>query len=111
MRDKDKRKTRRRPLRRCSAWLALGSGKLRDCKLSDVSEAGARIEMNDTGSVPDQFMLFLSNNGAARRSCHVVWRKAQQLGVKFKARRHGAKQPSRLKVGRVPGKIEPAESA
>ena len=82
MRDKDKRKARRRPLRR-SAWVALGPNDLHGCKLFDVSEAGARIEVEDTTPIPDHFMLFLSNNGAARRPCQVVWRNSNQLGVKF----------------------------
>jgi hypothetical protein len=32
---------------------------------------------------PDNFMLFLSNNGAVRRACRVVWRNERQIGVKF----------------------------
>jgi hypothetical protein len=79
---KDKRRSRRRALRR-SAWVALGPNDLHGCTLSDISDVGARIELDDPGTIPDRFMLFLSNNGAARRSCHVVWRTSQQVGVRF----------------------------
>lgn len=34
--------------------------------------------------IPDNFLLLLAGNGAARRQCHVIWRKPQQVGVKFK---------------------------
>jgi hypothetical protein len=78
----DKRKAKRRRLRR-SAWVALGPDDLQACTLSDVSDAGARLEVDETVSIPDHFILFLSSNGAARRSCEVVWRQARQVGVKF----------------------------
>ena len=79
---KDKRRSRRRALRR-SAWVALGPNDLHGCTLSDISDVGARIELDDPRTIPDHFMLFLSNNGAARRSCDVVWRNSQQVGVRF----------------------------
>jgi PilZ domain len=78
--NKDKRRTRRRQLKR-SAWVALGPGELRECNLFDVSESGARIEVDDARSIPDKFVLFLSSNGAARRACQVVWRVDRQIGV------------------------------
>ena len=87
----EKRKTPRRPLQH-DAWLALGPGELHDCKLSDVSAAGARIKVEESVTLPDHFMLFLSNNGAARRACRVVWRDAQQIGVKFEPRLGNAKK-------------------
>jgi hypothetical protein len=114
-RDKDKRKSRRRPLRR-SAWVALGPNDLHGCKLFDVSEAGARIEVEDTTPIPDHFMLFLSNNGAARRACQVVWRNSNQLGVKFEKHltADAAPEPvlaTKVNVNPAPSESEPAESA
>jgi hypothetical protein len=87
----DKRKERRRQLRR-SAWIVAGSDKLRECILSDVSDAGARIEVDGPQPLPDTFVLFLSQNGAARRNCRVAWRDGKHNGVKFErspARRLG----------------------
>jgi hypothetical protein len=112
--DKDKRKARRRQMRR-SAWVALGPNDLHDCKLFDVSEAGARIEVEDATPIPDQFMLFLSRNGAARRACQVVWRNSNQLGVKFEKHMAAAKRAaptpaSDVKVDPAPSESEPAES-
>ncbi len=78
----DQRKSERRPLR-YRAWLRLDPNKTLDCVLSDVSETGGCIEVEDSRLVPDRFFLLLSMNGAARRICRVMWRKPQQLGVKF----------------------------
>jgi len=79
---KDKRKSRRRPIRYV-AWAAADSGERQSCLLSDMSETGARIDVENADQVPDHFMLLLSANGAARRACHVVWRKPTQIGVRF----------------------------
>jgi hypothetical protein len=68
---------------RVNARLALDSGELCDCALSDVSDRGARINVHDAETIPDNFLLLLAGNGAARRKCRVIWRKPQQVGVKF----------------------------
>ena len=83
--DSDKRKAPRRPMR-YTAWIALPNKKFHGCALADISESGARIDIDDSTIVPDRFPLFLSGNGKARRVCTVVWRKPRQLGVKFSTR-------------------------
>jgi hypothetical protein len=82
---KDKRKSKRRPVR-YSAWIALEPHQLHGCVLSDVSDTGARIDIDESKAIPDQFMLLLSSNGSARRKCKVVWRKPRQIGVTFERR-------------------------
>jgi hypothetical protein len=79
---KDKRKSRRRPIRYV-AWATSDSGERQSCLLSDMSETGARIDVENAAQVPEQFMLLLSANGAARRACQVVWRTHSQIGVRF----------------------------
>ncbi len=71
---------------RYTAWIALKPGELHGCVLSDISETGARIDVEDSKIVPDRFPLFLSRAGAARRICKVVWRKPKQVGVTFATR-------------------------
>lgn len=78
----DKRKAARRPMR-YAAWIALRPTQLHGCALYDISETGARIDVEDAKSVPDEFFLLLSGNGKARRKCRVVWRKPKQIGVTF----------------------------
>ena len=79
---KEKRQTRRQPLR-YTAWVALTANQRHGCVVSDVSDTGARIDVQDSKTIPDHFVLMLSSNGAARRFCRVMWRKPTQVGVKF----------------------------
>ena len=81
----DKRKALRRSMR-YTAWLALAPDQSHGCILSDISDTGARIDVEDSTTVPDNFMLLLSGNGSAKRKCRVVWRKPRQIGVKFERR-------------------------
>lgn len=85
---KEQRKSRRRQVR-YTAWLALAPGELHGCALSDVSNTGARIEVEDSNKLPDVFELWLAGNGSARRNCKVVWRKPTQVGVRFEGRLSG----------------------
>jgi hypothetical protein len=79
---KDKRKSVRRPVR-YTAWVALEAGQLHGCVLSDVSDSGARIDIDETKEIPDQFTLLLASNGSAQRKCRVIWRQPRQIGVTF----------------------------
>lgn len=78
----DQRISRRRPVH-YSAWMALDDDKLHGCVLSDISDTGARLDVEDAKAVPDRCMLLLSGTGSARRSCRVIWRKPGQIGVAF----------------------------
>ena len=82
---KDKRKSLRRPVR-YTAWLMLEADRLHGCVLSNVSDTGARIDVEDAKTIPDYFLLLLSGNGSAQRKCRVVWRKPRQVGVIFERR-------------------------
>lgn len=90
---KDKRKSLRRQIR-YTAWLMAAPGELQGCLLSDISETGARIDIDNAEAVPERFLLWLSANGAARRICRVVWRKPHQIGVKFELRLAAADRAS-----------------
>ena len=81
----DNRKSKRRPLR-YAAWLALAADDRQVCALSNISETGARIDVEDGNALPDHFVLWLAANGSARRTCRVVWRKPRQIGVTFEQR-------------------------
>lgn len=108
---RDKREAKHRSVR-YGARLALADGTLYECVLSEISETGARITVQDAAAVPEKFVLVLSANGASRRNCCVVWRDPQQLGVKFE-QSVGARAPAppRLRP-RLPGPAAaPAESA
>jgi PilZ domain len=82
---KDKRKSIRRPIR-YSAWVVLEGDALHGCVMTDISDTGARLDVDETKPIPDQFTLLLSMNGGARRKCRVIWRKPRQIGVSFEGR-------------------------
>ena len=109
---KDKHKERRRPMR-YTAWIAIKPGTFHGCVVSDISDGGARIDLDTSEDIPDRFPLFLSRNGRARRVCTVVWRKPQQLGVVFTARgggEHGA-APAPANAGEIASPpLAPAEA-
>ena len=82
---RDKRKSKRRPVR-YAARVEFKSGRTAGCFLSDVSDTGARLEVPFSDKVPERFLLWLTSDGSARRTCRVVWRKPQQVGVAFERR-------------------------
>jgi hypothetical protein len=109
---KEKRKSRRRPLR-YSAWMALDDEKLHGCVLSDISDTGARLDVEDSKMLPDRFRLLLSGASSTRRECRVIWRGPGQLGVAFEKRLTDA---SEVTLASEPNSQtsfapEPAESA
>jgi len=113
---REKRVVRRRPLR-YTAWVALSAGQRHGCVVSDVSDSGARIDVQDSTVLPDHFVLLLTNTGAARRYCRVMWRKPTQVGVKF-ARSLAeaetgisASKANAAAAAAKPAATEPAESA
>jgi PilZ domain len=53
------------------------------CIVLDISRGGARLACRTPHSVPDEFRLQLSPDGAVARECRVVWRSATEIGVKF----------------------------
>jgi hypothetical protein len=53
-----------------------------DCKLIDLSESGARLELPYANRLKNQFMLYVPSKGIERR-VEVVWRNGYQIGVHF----------------------------
>ena len=82
---KNKRKSLRRQIS-YMAWLVLEGDQRHSCSLSDASDTGARLDVEDSKIIPNTFMLLLAGNGSAQRICRVVWRKPQQVGVQFERR-------------------------
>ena len=78
---------KRKNLRRAITYLAYidrGDGSpTRECALCDTSQEGALLAIADPDSLPDEFILTLSADGAARRRCRVTWRTETQVGVEF----------------------------
>ncbi|MCX7312743.1 MAG: PilZ domain-containing protein [Hyphomicrobiales bacterium] len=79
----EKRKTPRRSMS-YPAFLDVGADKPPvKCTLCDASQEGAQLAVANPAELPNEFILALSSNGAARRRCRVVWRTEAQIGVEF----------------------------
>ena len=79
----EKRKNLRRSIT-YPAFIDLGDGSPAiECTLCDASQEGALLAVAEPDSVPNEFILALSSDGAARRRCQVAWRTEDQVGVEF----------------------------
>jgi hypothetical protein len=71
---------------RYTAWVALKGEKQHGCVLADISDTGARLDVEDAEKLPDKFVLLLSSRGPPKRKCRVIWRAPHQRGVAFDRR-------------------------
>jgi hypothetical protein len=79
----DKRRARRHPLR-YAAWIDSGDNTpSRRCLVADVSESGARIELDTPAELPKQFWLLLSRDGKVHRRCEVIWQTGEHVGARY----------------------------
>ena len=77
-----KRQARRR--RYQSAWIVPdGTYDRSECRLTNISRDGAQIVIAAAAEIPKHFALALVPNASQKRSCEVVWRKGQTVGIRF----------------------------
>jgi hypothetical protein len=80
---KEKRKKLRRVLR-YAAFIGTGADMpLRGCMVSDISETGAKLDVENAEELPGEFQLLLSGRGGIYRQCYAIWRTSNQIGVHF----------------------------
>ncbi len=104
----EKRKNLRRSIT-YPAFIDLGDNvPARECTLCDASQEGAQIQVTEPNSLPNEFILALSSDGAARRRCRVVWRTETQIGVEFLKDVKKDIRPARVPVMRQ-GVAEPLD--
>lgn len=49
----------------------------------DVSKGGAKLKLDRSIDLPEQFLISLSERGEVQRLCRLVWRTAGEIGVRF----------------------------
>jgi hypothetical protein len=76
-----RRFSRRRALKGGEIAFNLGHSVI-DCTIREFSDGGARLVVENTVGIPNEFALAFQDGRPARR-CRVVWRKGQALGVEF----------------------------
>ena len=81
----NRRKSVRRVLGYGAKIVASDGSWSRDCRVVDVSDGGARLAIDEPASLPRNFVLALSERGAARR-CRVAWTAEDEIGVTFERR-------------------------
>jgi hypothetical protein len=54
-----------------------------DCRVRNLSPAGACLEVASQLGVPDDFVLVVASDHL-HKPCHVIWRTATRLGVEFR---------------------------
>ena len=55
-----------------------------DCRVRNLSPAGACLEVASQLGIPDEFVLVVEIDHV-KAPCHVIWRTAARLGVAFDA--------------------------
>jgi len=84
------RKSKRRHVHHGARIMNNDGSALGECVMADLSATGARLQVKQPATLPDEFILLLSHSGQLRRRCSVTWRAETEIGVKFTA-----KSPSR----------------
>jgi hypothetical protein len=54
-----------------------------DCRVRNLSPAGACLEVVSQVGIPDDFMLVIEIDHL-KAPCHVIWRTATRMGVEFR---------------------------
>jgi hypothetical protein len=54
-----------------------------DCRVRNLSPAGACLEVVSQVGIPDEFVLVIDVD-RLKQPCHVIWRTATRMGVEFR---------------------------
>jgi PilZ domain len=77
------RKSRRRDISTQGMIYDANGKAVMPCSLRNVSETGAKLELNQDVLLPRSFLLALTPGGNVRRLCQPVWQRATVAGVRF----------------------------
>jgi hypothetical protein len=53
-----------------------------DCTIRNISDTGAALDVASPIGIPDHFVLVIGKENL-KRPCHVAWRSARRIGVRF----------------------------
>ena len=80
--DGDRRARKRTRVLRNAKIIVPRRSSVISCTVQNITGGGACLKLANTFGVPETFDLTFEH-GRTRRSCRVVWRTHDQLGVKF----------------------------
>jgi PilZ domain len=81
--DEDRRKILRHRALKAGQILFHSAARI-DCRVRNVSPAGACLEVASQVGIPEEFVLVVDRDHL-KQPCHVIWRTMTRLGVEFKA--------------------------
>lgn len=79
--DERRKVQRHRTLKAGTIWFNRAAG--RDCRVRNLSTAGACLEVASQIGIPDEFVLVVDTDHV-KTPCHVIWRTATRIGVEFR---------------------------
>jgi hypothetical protein len=81
----NRRGKRRRAISRGALVFSDDGKAIAGCQLRDVSDTGAKLALDASqlAKVPAEFFLVLAKQAKVHRRCRVVWRSADEVGVRF----------------------------
>ncbi len=78
----DRRAVQRTRVLRCAKIIVPRRSPVIHCTVQNITSGGACLKLANTFGVPETFDLTFEH-GRTRRSCRVVWRTTDKLGVMF----------------------------
>ncbi len=85
----DRRAVQRTRVLRCAKIIVPRRSPVIHCTVQNITGAGACLKMANTYGVPPTFDLTFEH-GRTRRSCRVIWRTENMLGVSFAEKKQPA---------------------
>ena len=79
----DRRNVQRTRVQRSAKIIVPRRSPVIHCTVQNITGSGACLKMANTSGVPQTFDLTFEH-GRTRRSCRVIWRTDDKLGVSFK---------------------------
>jgi hypothetical protein len=67
-----------------TAKLVVGASSVVDCVVRNLTNTGARLEVQNPAGLPENLVLTF-DGGRSMRSCRLVWRTVNETGVEFLA--------------------------
>jgi hypothetical protein len=85
MDDDDRRTIKRTQVLRSAKIIVPHRSPVIHCTVQNITGGGACLQLANTSGLPEQFDLTFEH-GRTRRSCRVVWRTEDKLGVAFESK-------------------------
>jgi hypothetical protein len=82
--DDNRRGVKRTRISRSAKIIAPRRSSVIHCTVQDITSGGACLKLANTYGVPETFELTFEH-GRTRRSCRVVWRTHDKLGIAFES--------------------------